>query len=49
VPPRAPAAPHTAGGTTGQSGAPRLSRVLAARAKSSPFVFYLILALRQIC
>jgi hypothetical protein len=34
---------------TGQSGAPRLSRVLAARAKSFPFVFSLILALRQIC
>jgi hypothetical protein len=31
------------------SGAPRLSRVLAARAKSFPFVFCLILALRQIC
>jgi hypothetical protein len=31
------------------SGAPRLSRVLAARAKSFPFVFSLILALRQIC
>jgi hypothetical protein len=35
--------------TTGQSGAPRLSRVLAARAKSLPIVFSLILALRQIC
>jgi hypothetical protein len=32
-----------------QPGAPRLSRVLAARAKSFPFVFSLILALRQIC
>ena len=31
------------------SGAPRLSRVLAARAKSFPIVFSLILALRQIC
>jgi hypothetical protein len=31
------------------SGAPRLSRVLAARAKSFPFVFSLILTLRQIC
>jgi hypothetical protein len=35
--------------TTGQSGAPRLSRVLAARAKSFPFIFSLILALIQIC
>jgi hypothetical protein len=35
--------------TTGQSGAPRLSRVLAAQAKSFPIVFSLILALRQIC
>jgi hypothetical protein len=35
--------------TTGQFGAPRLSRVLAAQAKSFPFVFSLILALRQIC
>jgi hypothetical protein len=34
---------------TGQSGAPKLSRVLAARAKSFPFVFSLILALRQVC
>jgi hypothetical protein len=31
------------------SGAPRLSRVLAAWAKSFPIVFSLILALRQIC
>jgi hypothetical protein len=31
------------------SGAPRLSRVLAARARSFPIVFSLILALRQIC
>jgi hypothetical protein len=31
------------------SGAPRLSRVLAARAKSFPIVFSVILALRQIC
>jgi hypothetical protein len=31
------------------SGAPRLSRVLAARAKCFPIVFSLILALRQIC
>jgi hypothetical protein len=35
--------------TTGQAGAPRLSRTLVARAKSFPFVFSLILALRQIC
>jgi hypothetical protein len=32
-----------------QPGAPRLSRDLAARAKSFPIVFSLILALRQIC
>jgi hypothetical protein len=44
-----PDAPDTVRCTTGQSGAPRLSRVLAARAKSFPFVFSLILALRQIC
>jgi hypothetical protein len=44
-----PGAPDTVWCTTGQSGAPRLSRVLAARAKSFPFVFSLILALRQIC
>jgi hypothetical protein len=42
-------APDTVWCTTGQSGAPRLSRVLAARAKSFPIVFYLILALRHIC
>jgi hypothetical protein len=42
-------APDTVRCTTGQSGAPRLSRVLAARAKSFPFVFSLILALRQVC
>jgi hypothetical protein len=46
---RQPGAPDTIWCTTGQSGAPRLSRVLAARAKSFPFVFSLILALRQIC
>jgi hypothetical protein len=46
---RQPGAPDTVWCTTGQSGAPRLSRVLAARAKSFPFVFSLILALRQIC
>jgi hypothetical protein len=44
-----PGAPDTVWCTTGQSGAPKLSRVLAARAKSFPFVFSLILALRQIC
>jgi hypothetical protein len=44
-----PGAPNSVRCTTGQSGAPRLSRVLAARAKSFPFVFSLILALRQIC
>jgi hypothetical protein len=46
---RQPGAPDTVRCTTRQSGAPRLSRVLAARAKSFPFVFSLILALRQIC
>jgi hypothetical protein len=46
---RQPRAPDTVRCTTGQSGAPRLSRVLAARAKSFPFVFSLIQALRQIC
>jgi hypothetical protein len=46
---RQPGAPDTVWCTTGQSSAPRLSRVLAARAKSFPFVFSLILALRQIC
>jgi hypothetical protein len=44
-----PGAPDTVRCTTGQSGAPRPSRVLAARAKSFPFDFCLILALRQIC
>jgi hypothetical protein len=44
-----PGAPDTVQCTTGQSGAPRLSRVLAARAKSFPIIFSLILALRQIC
>jgi hypothetical protein len=46
---RQPGAPDTVRCTIGQSGAPRLSRVLAARAKSFPFVFSLILALRQVC
>jgi hypothetical protein len=44
-----PGAPDTVRCTTGQSGAPRLSRVLAARAKTYLIVFSLILALRQIC
>jgi hypothetical protein len=44
-----PGAPDTVRCTTRQFGAPRLSRVLAARAKSFPIVFSLILALRQIC
>jgi hypothetical protein len=44
-----PGAPDTVRCTTGQSGAPRLSRVLAAHAKSFPIIFSLILALRQIC
>jgi hypothetical protein len=44
-----PGTPDTVRCTTGQSSAPKLSRVLAARAKSFPFVFSLILALRQIC
>jgi hypothetical protein len=44
-----PGAPDTVRCTTGQSGAPRLSGDLAARAKSFPIVFSLILALRQIC
>src|SRR5688572_5939610 len=44
-----PDAPDTVRCTTGQSSAPKLSRVLAARAKSFPIVFSLILALRQIC
>ena len=44
-----PGAPDTVRCTTGQSSAPRLSRVLAARTKSFPFVFSLILALRQVC
>jgi hypothetical protein len=46
---RQPGALDTVRCTTGQSGASRLSRVMAARAKSFPFVFSLILALRQIC
>jgi hypothetical protein len=46
---RQPGALDTVRCTTGQSGASRPSRVLAARAKTYPNVFSLILALRQIC
>jgi hypothetical protein len=46
---RQPSTPDTVWCTTGQSGAPRLSRALAARAKSFSIAFSLILALRQIC
>jgi hypothetical protein len=46
---RQPGAPDTVRCTTGQSGAPRLSRIMVARAKSFPIEFSLILALRQIC
>jgi hypothetical protein len=42
-----PGAPDTVRCTTGQSGAPRLSRVLAARAKTIPIRFFLFLALRH--
>ena len=44
-----PGAPDTVRCTTGQSGAPRLSRVLAASSQAFPIVFSLILALRQPC
>jgi hypothetical protein len=40
-----PGAPDTVRCTTGQSGAPRLSRVLAARAKTFPIVLFLFPAL----
>ena len=40
-------APDTVRCTTGQSGAPRLSRVLAARAKTFPIGFFLFPALRH--
>jgi hypothetical protein len=43
------AQPDTVRCTIGQYDAPRLSRVLAARAKTYPNVFSLILAFRQIC
>jgi hypothetical protein len=42
-----PSAPNTVRCTTGQSGAPRLSRVLAARAKTFPIVLFLFPALRH--
>jgi hypothetical protein len=44
-----PGAPDTVRCTTGQSGAPRLSSSWLYPANSFPFVFSLILALRQIC
>jgi hypothetical protein len=44
-----PGAPDTVRCTTGQSGAPRLSRLLAASSQAFPFDFSLILALRQTC
>jgi hypothetical protein len=46
---RQPGAPDTVRCTTGQSGAPRLSRLLAASSQAFPIVFSLILALRQPC
>jgi hypothetical protein len=42
-----PGAPDTVRCTTGQSGVPRLSRVLAARAKTFSIGFFLFLALRH--
>jgi hypothetical protein len=42
-----PGAPDTVRCTTGQSGVPRLSRVLAARAKTFPIVLFLFPALRH--
>jgi hypothetical protein len=47
VRPSQPGAPDTVRCTTGQSGAPRLSRVLAARAKTFPIGFFLFPALRH--
>jgi hypothetical protein len=44
-----PGALDTVRCTTGQSGAPRLSRLLAASSHSFPIVFSLILTLRQTC
>ena len=46
---RQPGAPDTVRCTTGQSGAPRPSKVLTTQSRQFPFVFSLILALRQIC
>jgi hypothetical protein len=46
---RQPGAPDTVRCTTGQSGAPRLSRLLAASSQAFPIEFSLILALRQTC
>jgi hypothetical protein len=46
---RQPGASDTVRCTTGQSGAPRLSRLLAASSQAFPIVFSLILALRQTC
>jgi hypothetical protein len=42
-----PGTPDTVRCTTGQSGAPKLSRVLAARAKTFPIVLFLFPALRH--
>jgi hypothetical protein len=44
-----PGAPDTVWCTTGQSGVPRLSRLLAASSQAFPIVFSLILGLRQTC
>jgi hypothetical protein len=44
-----PGAPDTVRCTTGQSGVPRLSRLLAASSQAFPIEFSLILALRQTC
>jgi hypothetical protein len=44
-----PGAPGTVRCTTGQSGVPRLSRLLAASSQAFPIEFSLILELRQIC
>jgi hypothetical protein len=46
---RQPGAPDTVRCTTGQSGAPRPSSLLAASSQAFPIVFSLILALRQTC
>jgi hypothetical protein len=47
VRPSQPGAPDIVRCTTGQSGAPRLSRVLAARAKTFPIGLFLFLTLRH--